>query len=270
MIHTLSDLDGFALRATDGHIGHITDFYFDDRRWVIRYLVVEIGSALKSHKVLLSPAVIKHLNREEKTISVDMAVSDIEASPQINIERNVSTQYEIDYLSYYGYAFYWGNNLQNSLSSEDEAGTLAMDDLAEKSAAKAEDIFLAIDSVRRKYGDRHLRSCHEIVGYHIQAVDGEIGHLQSMLIDEDTWTIQYCIANTSNWWLGHQVLVTPQAITDISWGSSKIYVDMTQQQVKEAPVFDPSIPVNRERELGVYLHYGRGGYAKAEARPKHL
>ncbi|MET0357553.1 MAG: PRC-barrel domain-containing protein [Cellvibrio sp.] len=266
MMHTLSDLTGFSLHATDGNIGSVRDFYFDDRRWVIRHLVVEIGSALKSHKVLLSPAVIKHLNREEKTITVDMSVSEVENSPHINIERNSFTQYEIDYLSYYGYAFYWGNNLQNSLSSDDEAGALPADNPADKSDAKAEDIFLAIDSVRRKYGDRHLRSCHEIVDYHIQAIDGEIGHLQSMLIDEDTWTIQYCIANTSNWWFGHQVLITPQAITDVSWGSTKIYVDMTQQQVKEAPVFDPSAPANRERELGVYLHYGRGGYAKADKR----
>ncbi len=266
MMHTLNDLDDFVIHATDGHIGKVKDFYFDDRRWVIRYLVVEIGSASKSHKVLLSPAVIKHLNREDKTLTVDMSVSEINASPHIDTERTAAMQYEIDYLSYYGYAFYWGNNLQSSLSSLDEAGDISGQTLN----SDAQDIFLAIDSARRMYGDRHLRSCYEIVDYHIQALDGEIGHLESILIDEDTWTVQYCIANTSNWWLGQQVLITPQAIKDISWGSTKIYVDMTRQQIKEAPLFDPSAPANRERELGVYLHYERGGYTETGAKPKHL
>jgi hypothetical protein len=253
MMHILSDLDNFVIDATDGKIGRVTDFYFDDRRWVIRYLVIEIGSALDSHKVLLSPAIIKHLNREQKTITVDVSLSEINNSPRIDTTKSLSSNYEIDYLSYYGYAFNWDNNLQNSFSIDDELAALPSDTNIQKST-KSEDIFLDIDSVRRMYGDRHLRSYQEIINYHIQAGDGEIGQLRSMLIDDDTWTIQCCIANTGHWWFGHQVLMTPQAIRDISWGSNKIHVDMTQQQVKDAPFFNYSLSESAQRELGVYLN----------------
>jgi uncharacterized protein YrrD len=254
MLHTLNDLEGFAIQAIDGNIGKIKDFYFDDRRWVIRHLVVEIGSLLESHKVLLSPVHIKHLNREDKTILVDLSVDDIKTSPHIDTDRPVSQQYEIDYLSYYGYAFYWGTNSLWDSNSDPKALTATGEN------PKAAETFAAIDTVRRMHGDRHLRSCNEIVNYHIQASDGEIGHLQGMMIDEDTWAIRYFIANTSNWWLGHQVLIDPQEVQDISWGNAKIYVNMTQQQIQSAPMFDPEVPLNRQKELGVYLHYGRDGY----------
>ena len=255
MMHLLSDLTNFAIKATDGKIGTVADFYFDDRRWVIRYLVVNLGSALglDNRKVLLSPATIKHINHNEKIIAVDMSLSEIENSPVIDTAHSLSSNYEIDYLSYYGYAFNWDNGSQNSFAVDDETVVHVVDAKAQKS----EDVFIDIDSVRRMYGDRHLRSCHEIINYQIQAADGEIGRLKSMLIDDDTWAIQCCIANTGNWWFGHQVLITPQAIRDISWGSTKIYVDMTQQQIKGAPLFDYSLTNDNRYELGVYLHQDR-------------
>jgi hypothetical protein len=271
MQHTLNDLNDFAIHATDGIIGKIKDYYFDDRRWVVRYLVVEIGSLIESKKVLLSPSVIKHINREDKTLSVDLSLSEIKNSPHIDTSRSSSQQYEIDYLSYYGYAFYWGNN-----SLWDSFATPAVDanhktdvPMSEKSA-KAADTFMSIDTVRRMYGDRHLRSCDEIIGYHIQATDGEIGYLQKILIEDGTWEIHYFIASTGSWWAGRQVLVSPLMIKDISWGDAKIYVDMTQQQVQSAPLFDVAAQVNRQKELGVYLHYGREGHSKEGAQSSHI
>ena len=266
MIHVLSDLDNFAIDANDGKVGKVTDFYFDDRRWVIRYLVVDIGSALKSHKVLLSPARIKHLNKEEKTITVDMSLNEIANSPCIDTRHALPSHYEIDYLSYHGYAFNWDRNSQKPVSIDDETSAIFDETLGQKSAS-AQDVLVSIDSVRRMYGDRHLRSYQEIIGYCIQANDGDIGYLKSVLIDDDTWNIKCCIVKTSNWWFGHHVFITPQAIRDISWGSTKIYVDMTQQQVKEAPSFDYSLTQNNSYESGVYLHQ-ESTHASAEAAPE--
>jgi sporulation protein YlmC with PRC-barrel domain len=270
MLHILSELNNFAIEATDGKVGKVKDFYFDDRHWVIKYLVVEIESALGNHKILLSSAVIKHLNYGEKSVVIDMSLSDLNDSPRIDASLSVSPLNEIDYLSYYGYAFYWDNNLQNSPSHSDEAVVGSSDSVSVESIENNEDIFVAIDSVRRMYGDRHLRSCCEIVGYHIQANDGEIGSLQSMLVDDDTWAIQCCVTKTSNLWFGHQVLIKPPAIKDISWGNAKIYVDMTQQQVKEAPLFDLSPVQNPRYELGVYLHQEQNNSGKAEASAQQI
>lgn len=61
MLHSLKDLEGYTIGATDGEVGHVKDFYFDDHAWAVRYLVVETGDWLKSRKVLISPHAIQHL-----------------------------------------------------------------------------------------------------------------------------------------------------------------------------------------------------------------
>ena len=100
--------------------------------------------------------------------------------------------------------------------------------------------------------------------YHVQATDGDIGHVQGLLVDERTWAIRFLIVNTSNWWLGHQVLIAPQWIEKTSWQDDSVYLDLTRQAVKDAPTYDPATTVDRAREAGIYHHYGRPGYWAGE------
>jgi hypothetical protein len=84
--------------------------------------------------------------------------------------------------------------------------------------------------------------------------------MQGILFDEETWAIRYLIVNTSNWWLGHQVLITPQWIRDVNWSETKISVNLTRQLVKDAPPFNSAEQLKREQELSFYQHYGLTGY----------
>ena len=108
MLRTMNDLEGYAIRATDGTIGHVKDFYFDDETWVIRYLVVDTGTWLSSRKVLISPVAIGHPNWAEKVLPVSITKEQVKNSPDIDTEKPVSRQHEIRYLGYYGYPYYWG------------------------------------------------------------------------------------------------------------------------------------------------------------------
>jgi hypothetical protein len=72
MLRTMNDLQDYAIRATDGTIGQVKDFYFDDETWVIRYLVVDTGSWLSSRKVLISPIAISLPNWAEKLLLVSI------------------------------------------------------------------------------------------------------------------------------------------------------------------------------------------------------
>jgi hypothetical protein len=93
-------------------------------------------------------------------------------------------------------------------------------------------------AAQHQHDDPHLRSCKAVMDYHIEATDGDIGHVQGMLVDEETWAIQYLIVNTSNWWLGHQVLIAPQWIKDVSWSDATVSLNLTRQAVKEAPLYN--------------------------------
>ena len=46
-----------------------------------------------------------------------------------------------------------------------------------------------------------------MIGYHIEATDGEIGHVEDFLVEDSSWAIRYMIVDTRNWWPGRKVLV---------------------------------------------------------------
>ena len=46
-LQNTKELYGNKLAALDGDIGHVKDFYFDDKNWVVRYLVADTGSWLR-------------------------------------------------------------------------------------------------------------------------------------------------------------------------------------------------------------------------------
>jgi hypothetical protein len=109
-------------------------------------------------------------------------------------------------------------------------------------------------------GDPHLRSVGEVAGYHIEASDGEIGHIEDFIFDDETWKIRYVVVDTKNWLPGRKVLVSPLWVEDVSWRKRRVRVDLTQEEIKSSPEYDPTAPVNRQYEERLYDYYGRPRY----------
>ena len=55
MLRSVKELEQYAVSATDGNIGSVVNFLFDDERWTIRHLVVETGGFFQHQRVLISP-----------------------------------------------------------------------------------------------------------------------------------------------------------------------------------------------------------------------
>jgi hypothetical protein len=268
MLRTMNDLENCAIRATDGTIGHVKDFYFDDQAWVVRYLVVDTGTWLSSRKVLISPVAFGEPNWAERTLPVSLTKEQVKNSPDIDTEKPVSRQHERRYLAYYGYPAYWGSpglwggGVYPNMMMTGYAGVvptpLSMQSEMDLAYASAE-------AADHQNEDPHLRACKAVMNYHMQATDGDIGHVQGLLVDEKTWAIRYIIVDTSNWWLGHQVLIAPQWIQNVSWSDSTVSVNLTRQAVKDAPPYDPAAQLNRTQEMDIHEHYGRASYWASEA-----
>jgi len=269
MLRNMKDLEDYAIRATDGVIGHVKDFYFDDKAWVIRYLVVDTGTWLSSRRVLISPIAIGRSNWAEKVLPASITKDQVKNSPTIDTEKPVSRQHEIRYLGYFGYPYYWGGagiwgaGAYPNMMMPGYAGFIATPHALRTETEKAD---AQTEATRRQDDDPHLRSCNVVISYHIEATDGDIGHVQGFLVDEDTWAIRYIIVDTSNWWLGHQVLITPQWIEDVSWPDATVSVNLTRLAVKSAPPYDPATYLDRKQELGLHEHYGRPGYWTTEVQ----
>ena len=107
MQKSTKELKGYAIDATDGDIGKVDDFYFDDKSWTIRYLVVDTGNWLLGRKVLLSPIAVGKADFSSGRFNVTLTKKQVEESPSVDTDKPVSRQHEAYYHDYYGYPYYW-------------------------------------------------------------------------------------------------------------------------------------------------------------------
>ncbi len=268
MLRNMQDLEGFTIGATDGVIGQVKDFYFDDESWVIRYLVVETDRSGSRKRVLISPISLLQPNWPERVLPASISRAQVDASPDIDTEKPVSRQHEMGYLGYYGYANYWGGgglwggglypDMLQAGQGPEASGRSAVRNLHKRKIGTLD------YASRHPAGDPHLRSANDVMRYYVHATDGDIGHVQGIVIDDKTWAIHYVIVNTSNWWLGHQVLIAPEWIDDIYWAECKLMVALTRRSLKDAPKYDPKALPNHEQERLLHAHYGHSGYWPGE------
>jgi uncharacterized protein YrrD len=272
MLRTLKDFEKCAIGASDGDIGRVKDVYFDDHAWVVRYLIVETGSWLLSREVLISPISILKPDWSMHTLVAAITRDQVKNSPDIDTDKPVSGQHEAKYLGYYGYPGYWGGTGMWGDGMVPMAMYPGDGGIPGGAAGRQQAIEESIRAERERHrdDDQHLRSCTAVIGYHIHATDGEVGHVDGFLIDDETWAIRYLVVNTSNWWLGHRVLVAPQWVDSVNWTDQTVAIDVSREAVKTAPLYDPSAELNREREMALYTHYDRPPYWNTGSTLEHV
>ena len=262
MLRSLNDLENYEMGATDGDIGRVVDFYFDDHNWVIRYLVVETGTWLSSRKVLISPMAIRGTDWNHQRLPLMLTKDQVKNAPDIDTHRPVSRQNEIEFLSYYGYPYYWGGDGLWGSTMFPYALSPDYNGISENPVERAsvnQEISDRV-SAEHKNDDPHLRSCKSLIGHHIHATDGEIGHVSTLIVDEKTWAVRYMVVDTSNWWMGHRVLVAPQWINSISWENESVTVNVTRERIQTAKEFDSTGELNTDREVELYRHHEQNNY----------
>lgn len=244
MLRTAKDLSDYKLGARDGEIGKVKQFYFDDQSWTVRYLVADTGGWLSGRLVLISPYALDPANDGSKLIPVDLTKTQIEKCPSPESDRPVSRQFEGAYYSYYGWPAYWGGPYAWGMAAYPMRGREKWSE----------------DSRRSEGEDTHLRSTEDVTGRDIEAQDGEIGHVEDFVIDDETWTIRYLVVDTKNWWPGRKVLISTQWIERISWEEAKVFINLTRDAIKKAPEYTEKTLVTRDHEIGLHQHYSREGY----------
>ena len=81
MQRNVNNLIGYRMGGTDGEIGKVEEFYFDDETWTIRYLIVLTGNWLANRKVLISPEALIRDSPAFRSFPVDLACEQIRNSP---------------------------------------------------------------------------------------------------------------------------------------------------------------------------------------------
>lgn len=258
MLWSVNDLVGYGLNATDGAIGTVDDILFDDRDWVVRWLVADTGSWLPGRKVLLPPECFSEPDSLSREIPVGLTRQRIEGSPGIDSDRPVSRQAETNLYGYYGYPPYWSGVYGGPVAGAAATMPLTATGTAPLGGARSAQEPGGIAGEGVPKGDPHLRSANEVIGYYIQATDDDIGHVEDILIDMGTWAARYLMVDTRNWWPGRKVLISPDWASSVSWDNRKVYVDVTRERVRNSPEYDPARPIDRGYEDRLHSYYGYG------------
>jgi hypothetical protein len=220
MLINTKQIYGRKLAALDGLIGHVRDFYFDDKAWVLRYLVADTGSWLPGRLVLLSPHSIAALEQDGKTLYVNLQKKQIEGSPSIEAHKPVSRQYEEDFHAFYGWPAYWQGPQMWGMSNYPIVVPPLELTTEHAKQTTVEDI--------------HLRSSKTVTGYHIKTVDGTIGHVSGFLLDNKSWAIRDLVVEAGPWYSGKEILISVNKIDRVSFEDSEVCMKLTKADIQKA------------------------------------
>jgi len=230
MERNINSLTGSHLEARDGEIGEVIEFYFDDRTWKIRYLIVRLGKSLATRKVLITPDALEKNTGKNSLFSVHLTKEQIRKSPDIDTDKPVSRQQEIELYGHYGWPAYWSGGLNSGGNLEDTTPIQVTD---EKNVEQ-------MNANKKPEADLFLCSTTRVTNYSIYANDGEIGHVYDFIFDDQTWQLIYLVVDTQNWVGGEKVLIAVKHIKELVWQKFEVFLDITIADVKNSYLFKAS------------------------------
>ncbi len=261
MYQNIKEFLGYTIRAEDGEIGRVDDFYFDDDQWTIRYLVVDTGGWLSGRKVLISTSALEE--PRERTFPAHLTRQQVRESPDIDANQPVSRQQEELLVGYYGWPVWWPGGPTLSAGTPVFGGAVPTPvpvtgdenrpvDMTDEEEQGVEDA----PAADRRY-DPNLRSFKEVSGYRINADDGEIGRMVDLIIGTEQWKVMYMIVDTGGLFSGKKVLLAPSWVQAISAADHQVDVDLKADTIRKSPEWDPSRPLDEGYEEELHRYYGK-------------
>jgi len=248
MLQSIKYLNGYTIFATDGEIGTVEDFYFDDFSWRIQYFVVVAGNWLFGRRVLISPVYAGPADENARRIPVKLTREQVRNSPNIDTQKPVSRQHDMPVANYLWPTY--------GLVPEAMFPPPLPDPAPPEPARKA---------------DPNLRSTNEVRGYHVSATDEDVGKVEDFVFDEASWDIRFIIVDAGKWLNRELVLIAPQWVADISWEERTVHSDLDSKAIRSSPKFHPVFPISTEYAAELHHHYGKKVRDNLDNEPKvHL
>ncbi|PKL90727.1 MAG: photosystem reaction center subunit H [Candidatus Goldiibacteriota bacterium HGW-Goldbacteria-1] len=248
MLRSLKSLKGYSALTPEDEMGSVEDFFFDNKLWIIRYLVVKLDKQIPGKSVLVTPkALIKAPDWETKSFVFDISSDMLAKCPDIDLKKPVNRQEEDKLLKHFSWPVYWQ---QQSIYGSPVITGINPGKITQEPEEEPEE----------KNVDPHLFSVQGLIKYKIQAKDGEVGNVEDIIIDDETWQAHYLVIDTNSWLPGGKVLVDPSWVDEFEWKRESVRVSVTKETLKQSPVYDPSSPVNRGYETRLYDYHGRPKY----------
>ncbi len=271
MLHKAHTLIGTKIHATDGEMGHIEDFYFDDAEWMVRYMIVRTGPWFSGKHVMLAPSTIRDVVWEKRSVFVNLSKEQITKSPDLNMEMPVTREKEIELVQQLNYPDFWSGTagpIDSGISTMGLAATgvpgmgvapmagpaglpkeIASDiystDISNPSELEPDSANTVGEEVREDVTwaaqtgavGVQLHEVKRLTGFHMMGSGETVGKVTDFMIDDESWQIPSLLVDTTAWWPGGEVLVATDLITGINSSRSHIYAKATRDEIKSKPEY---------------------------------
>jgi len=224
MLRNASALKGYSITANDGSLGAVSDLLFDDASWTIRWLAVDTGKFMSGRKLLLPPGTVELLDHDARDLKVSLSVMQLRNSPEIDSDLPVSPHMEKELRD-----FYDSNSCRGFGDAQPRPATASQ----WRPEYPAESI-----------EPGNLRSISAVMGYQIGTIDGEIGHVEDLLVQDKKWRVDYLVIDTQNWWSRKRVLVSPRSVQEIDWPEKTVELKMPRQAVRDSPLYEALVTID--------------------------
>jgi hypothetical protein len=105
-----------------------------------------------------------------------------------------------------------------------------------------------------------LSKAKTLTGYALHARDGDFGKVKDFYFDDRDWTIRYLVADTGEWLVSRQVLISPHSLAGVDRDQRSITVRLTRDQIEHSPTLNRDKPVSRQFEQAYYGFFGWAMY----------
>lgn len=238
MLRGAREMRGWFIGTEADEVGYLSDVYFDDRRWIVRHLVVDTSHWMVGQSVLLSPRSVDGVDPARHLLRTSLSRGQVALGAGLDQAKPVSRQHELELSHYYGFPSY--------------------------AVTVGASVGVGVPATLRNAGsvaDAHLRSVRAVTGYFVHALDGDVGHVEDFLVDDATWAIRHLLVSVRSWWAMHRVLVPVGWIAQVSWGARAITVSLPAEAIRLAPAYDRATGVSPEHEVRLGRYYGRPPFA---------
>ncbi|MCC3144961.1 PRC-barrel domain-containing protein [Halanaerobium sp. Z-7514] len=257
MLRKLNELKAFKVQGKEEELGEVSDFYFDQDHFILRYLVLDTDCWLKKEQTLISTDEIEAIDHNKKEIKTTMRAEALENGPSLEKNQPISKIMEENVVDYYDWPLYWASTSSGGVPTI-PAGTKMREKLFDFETLTDEE-----KQAKEEELDSNLRSLNEISGYEIQAVDKSFGKVKDLFVDEEDWLIRYLLIDTRKILPSKKVIIAPEWVRHISWDKKQIFVDKSKKEIKNAPKYEEDEAkelVDRDYEEDLYDHYDEPKY----------
>lgn len=241
MKKSINELIKLDIITKDDIKGIAKDYLFDQDTWTIRYLEADFGTFFNDKRVLIPRFLLPDSYTSGTRFYIDLTKETIERCPKPEQHQPISKKYEEEIHSYYNIDWYWQQPYNVP---------------ADPIGSPLYPIRVPPPAVDESTFDTRLRSFREVKGYNIVGSDGNLGHVEDMIVDDLNWKIVYVVIDTSNWlpW-SKKILLDISWIDQISYQNKEAVIHLHSEVVGNAPAYDPSVPVEEQYENLLHGYY---------------